>query len=289
MTAGIYASRLGLDCIVLEKGTAGGMLREAPWIENFPGFGELSGNELAERMKKHASQYVSIHEGEEVLEIQKNERFRIKSTKGEYETRAVLLATGCEKRKLGVQGEKEFLGKGVSYCATCDGFLFRGKRVAVVGGGNSAALEALYLKNLGCRVCLIHRRHQLRAEKYLQDKLTGIELKLNRKVERILGDGKVRGLELVETDTGNRETLEVDGVFIAIGEVPNNHLARQLGLELSKEGWIKVDGNQRTSLPRVYAAGDVTGLIRQIVVACAQGAVAAISAFEDLKSPYWKR
>lgn len=290
LTAGIYASRLGLQALVLEKGLAGGMLREAPQIENFPGEKRITGEELAEKLKEHALQYVPVREGEEVLEVRRlPQGFEARTGRNSYQTSAVIFCTGTSRRKLGLPREEEFLGRGLSYCAICDGQLFRGKRVAVVGGGNSAIMEAIHLRELGCEVFLIHRRDELRAEKHLQGRLGGINLKLNRVVEEILGRDSVEGLRLLNTQSGEREELPVEGVFVAVGEIPNTSLAVPLGVRLREDGYISVDATQRTSVPRVYAAGDVTGGARQIVVACSQGAVAALSAFEDLKSPYWKR
>jgi thioredoxin reductase (NADPH) len=289
LTAGIYAARMGLKGLIFEKGVAGGMLREAPWIENYPGEKRVSGNELADRMRDQTKELIEIREGEEVLSVGKEgEDFIVKTTWGSYTGRGIIFATGTQRRRLGVPGELELLGRGVSYCAVCDGPLFRNKTVAVVGGGNSAAMEALHLRELGCKVFLIHRRGELRAEAHLQERLEGVTLKLNRVVEEILGEDSVRGLRLADPRTGEREELQVEGVFISVGEEPNSSLAASLGVEL-EGGYIKVDGRQRTNVPRVYAAGDVTGQVRQVVVACSQGAVAALSAFEDLRSPYWRK
>jgi thioredoxin reductase (NADPH) len=289
LSAGIYAGRLGLESIIFERGMVGGLLREAPWIENYPGEGRISGNELADRMRDHAKEFAEIREGEEVLSVErKGEDFLLKTTSGIYEAKGIVFATGTQRRKLGVPGEEEFLGRGVSYCAVCDGPLFKGKRVAVIGGGNSAAVEALHLKEIGCVVTLIHRRGELRAERALQERMGGISLKLNTRVKEITGDDKVRKLLLEDIVTGRIEEFETDAVFIAVGEEPNSSLAAALGVEL-EGGYIKADRTQRTNIPKVYAAGDVTGGPRQVVIACSQGAIAALSAFEDLRVPYWKK
>ena len=284
LSAAIYAVRSGLNTLLLEKGLCGGLLNEIPQIENYPAFKSISGMELASKLKEHASEYAEIRELEEVLSImRKGENFVVKTEKGEYETRAVALCTGSRKRKLGVEGEEKFLGKGVSYCATCDGFFFKNKRVLVVGGGNSAVTEALFLKNIGCNVTLVHRRDTLRAEKYLQMRLLKeISVRWNAEVRRIEGEERVQRVVIYDKTRQQEEEIECDAVFIAIGEEPNSELASKLGVALDPEKYIITDKHQRTNVQRVYAAGDVAGGLRQVVVACAEGAVAAISAYNDL-------
>lgn len=284
LSAAIYAVRSGLNTLLIEKGLCGGLLNEIPQIENYPAFKSISGMELASKLKEHASEYAEIKELEEVLSLKrKGANFVVKTDKGEYETRAVALCTGSRKRKLGVEGEEKFLGKGVSYCATCDGFFFKNKRVLVVGGGNSAVTEALFLKNIGCNVTLVHRRDTLRAEKYLQMRLLKeIPVRWNAEVRRIEGEERVRKVVIYDKKRQQEEEIECDAVFIAIGEEPNSELASQLGVALDPEKYIITDKHQRTNVQRVYAAGDVAGGLRQVVVACAEGAVAAISAYNDL-------
>ena len=285
LSAAIYAVRSGLNTLLLEKGLCGGLLNEIPQIENYPAFKSISGMELASKLKEHASEYAEIKELEEVLSImRKGENFVVKTEKGEYETRAVALCTGSRKRKLGVEGEERFLGKGVSYCATCDGFFFKNKRVLVVGGGNSAVTEALFLKNIGCNVTLVHRRDTLRAEKHLQMRLfkEKIPVRWNTEVLRIEGRERVERIVIYDKKRKQEEEVECDAVFIAIGEEPNSELASQLGVALDHEKYIITDKHQRTNVQRVYAAGDVAGGLRQVVVACAEGAIAAISAYNDL-------
>ena len=284
LSAAIYAVRSGLNTLLLEKGLCGGLLNEIPQIENYPAFKSISGMELASKLKEHASEYAEIRELEEVLSImRKGENFVVKTEKGEYETRAVALCTGSRKRKLGVEGEEKFLGKGVSYCATCDGFFFKNKRVLVVGGGNSAVTEALFLKNIGCNVTLVHRKDTLRAEKYLQMRLLKeIPVRWNVEVRRIEGEERVQKVIIYDKKRQQEEEIECDAVFIAIGEEPNSELASKLGVALDPEKYIITDKHQRTNVQRVYAAGDVAGGLRQVVVACAEGAIAAISAYNDL-------
>ena len=284
LTAAIYAVRSGLNTLLLEKGLCGGLLNEIPQIENYPAFKSISGMELASKLKEHASEYAEIRELEEVLSImRKGENFVVKTEKGEYETKAVALCTGSRKRKLGVEGEEKFLGNGVSYCATCDGFFFKNKRVLVVGGGNSAVTEALFLKNIGCNVTLVHRRDTLRAEKYLQKRLLKeIPVRWNAEVRRIEGEKRVQRVVIYDKKRKQEEEVECDAVFVAIGEEPNSELASQLRVALDPDKYILTDKHQRTNVQRVYAAGDVAGGLRQVVVACAEGAVAAISAYNDL-------
>ncbi len=288
LSAGIFGARSGLKTLILEKAVAGGLAGEAPLIENYPGLDAIRGMELVKKLKEHAAKYVELREFEPVKDIEVGEDFLVRTEKGEHLTRALILATGTTHRKLGVKGENEFFGRGVSYCATCDGFLFKGKKIAVVGGGNSAAMEAIYLDSVGCDVTLIHRRDKLRAENYLQRNLEEkIDIRLNSVVEGITGDNFVKKVRINNTKENTKKDLEVAGVFVSIGENPNSEFAAKIGISLDEEGYITTDKTQRTNIPRVYAAGDVTGGVKQIVVACSKGAVAALSAFEDLRNPYW--
>ena len=203
----------------------------------------------------------------------------------------MLITTGAESKKLGVPGEKQFQGRGVSYCAACDGYFFKdGKKVIVVGGGNTAATEALYLKNIGVSVTLIHRRDQLRAEQYLRQGLADNKIPIiwNTVVKEVKGEKLVSEVVLENTIDASVRSMKIDGVFVAIGYVPNNVLAKKLGVETDEEGYIKVDKAHRTNIRGIYAAGDITGGVKQIVTAVGQGAVAAMTIFEDIAHPYWK-
>jgi len=288
-SAGIYAGRSGLKAVVIDKQMAGGQVVISPSIENWPGEKEISGPDLSMKFREHAEKYVEIMEFAEVESVTKNRTFHIKTYEGEVRAKAILLATGAEHRKLEVPGEKEYGGKGVSYCATCDGFFFKGKDVLVVGGGSTALLYAIYLNNIECRVKLVHRRDEFRGEKALQDQVRslGIELVLDTVVEEFMGDDQLRKVRLRNVKTGETREMPVDGAFIAIGEIPQSEIAGSLGVELDEEGYIKVDRRMVTSVPGVFAAGDITGGLKQIVVAAAEGAIAATSAFEDLMEPYW--
>lgn len=288
--AAIYAGRSGVDTVVFDKGAGGGLLSTAPKIENYPGFVEITGMELSNKFLEHAKKYADFHLGEEVEDIKKlDDLFVLKTYKGEYSAKAVILSTGSKPKKLGVKGEEELIGRGVSYCATCDGFFFRGKRVAVVGGGNTALLEATYLKQIGCKeVYLIHRRDTLRGEKALQEEARdkGVGILLNRVVRRIEGEKKVEKIVIENLSDGMEESLSVDGVFVAIGEEPENKLAKKLNLKMDDNGFVVVDRCQRTSLKGVYAAGDITGGVRQVITSAAEGAVAALTALEVLGKKY---
>ena len=293
LTAAIYAERSGLKSVVAEKANIGGQVAITPIVENYPGFTRIGGQTLMDMMAQQAIQYADIHEGEEVMEIQKTDgTFQIKTNRAQYNAKAVLLTTGADSRKLGIPGEKEFQGKGVSYCAACDGYFFKdNKKVIVIGGGNTAATEALYLRNIGVDVTLVHRRDALRAEMFLQQSLANnnIPILWNTEVREILGDKLVTGVILENTLDKTRKTMDLDGVFIAIGYTPNNDLAKTLGIETDEEGYIKVGQGQRTTVKGIYAAGDITGGIKQIVTAVSQGAVAATAIFEDISNPYWKK
>jgi len=290
-SAGIYAGRSGIDAVIFDKGMGGGLTMEAPKIENYPAFKSISGMELMEKMKEHAQEYVKFNFYEEVLELKKEkDGIKVKTSKKEYDAGAVIIATGTEHKKLNVKGEKELQGKGVSYCATCDGFFFKDKDMVVVGGGSSAVIEAIFLKQIGCNVSIVHRRDELRAEKALEDEAVekGIEIIWNSVVEEIIGKDKVEEVKLKNVKDGKIKTKKVDGIFISIGEVPQSVIAEKLGVKTDENGYIITDAMQRTNVARVYAAGDVTGGIRQIITACAQGARAALASTEVLgkRSPY---
>ena len=289
LTAGIYAGRQGTRNLIIDKDLAGGIGREVPEMENYPGFSSISGLELIEKMKEQAIKNCDLHEMEEVSEIKKEDdeyRFKVITSKDTYQTKSVILATGSSHRHLDAKGEEEFLGKGVSYCATCDGFFFAGRDIIMVGGGNSALQEALYLKNLGANVTLVHRRDEFRAQKHLQNQIIEKEIPtiLNATVEEIKGDMLVESVILKNTKTGELTEHPTNGVFISVGYVPHTELAQQLGVDLDESGHIIIDKNQRTNVSNVYAIGDVCIGLKQWVVACGEGAVAATSAFEDIQN-----
>jgi thioredoxin reductase (NADPH) len=289
-SAAIYAKRAGISTVVFDRGGGGGLLQLAPNIENYAGFVSIPGIELVEKMKQHASKYAEFHFYEEVRAITPSSPgFTVKTDKKTYRVGAVILCTGTEHKTLDIPGEKEFAGKGVSYCATCDGFFFKGKRVVVVGGGNTALMESIFLKQLGCQeVYVVHRRDQFRAEKIYEDQARENEVRFifNTMVEEILGKEAVSSVGLFNLETAQRSRLAVEGVFASVGVLPQNEIAKQLQLTVDEDGYVVVDAGQRTSMPGVYAAGDLTGGLRQVVTACAKGAIAALSSTEALGKKY---
>lgn len=285
MSAGIYAARSGMNAVILEKHGVGGQVALTPRVENYPGFSDVGGLQLADILSAHARIYTEIKQFVEIRDIRYGESIEVETDSALYQAKGVLLATGVNVRMLDVPGEKEFYGRGVSYCATCDGNFYRNRKVFVVGGGNTALTDALYLKKLNADVKVIHRGDKFRAEKMLQKSFEheGIEVIWNSRVTEILGDDAVFGVRIINEE-GKEVDLETNGVFVAIGQVANTKLAEKLGVKLGDEGFIDVDRSQKTSVPRVYAAGDVTGGVRQIVTAIGQGSVAALTAFKDFSS-----
>lgn len=289
LSAGIYAERSGLKTALVEKGALGGQVATTPVVENYPGFTQVGGKTLVDIMVSHALEYVPIFQGEEVLAVSPGDPIKVKTSRRVFNAKAVLLATGAQHRLLNVPGEKRLSGSGVSYCATCDGPLFKNKRVLVVGGGNSAVTEALHLHNMGVSVTLAHRKDRLRAQEYLGKILqdSGIPVLWNTEVKEIRGNNRVESVYLENNKTHKTTELNIDGVFISIGYEPSITLAKTIGVNLSNDGYIKHDGNHRTNIPGIYSAGDVEGGYKQIVTATGQGAAAALTIFEDRIHPYW--
>ncbi len=284
LTAGIYAARGGLKTLLCEEKLLGGQIVLSFEVENYPGFPDgISGMELIERFSKQAEKFGVEVTYEGVQRIEDNREYKsVYLTNGNcIKTKTVIIAAGATADRLGCPGEKKFTGKGVSYCATCDGAFFRGKTVAVIGGGDSALEEALYLTNLAKKVYIIHRRDTLRAIKILQDramKNDKIEFIFNHVVKEIQGDKFVNGLLLENTKTKELTRLPVDGVFIYIGTTPNTEFVKDL-IELDEEGYIVVNDKMETNIPGIYAAGDIrVSPLRQVVTAAADGAIAASSA-----------
>jgi thioredoxin reductase (NADPH) len=291
LTAGIYGVRSGLRTAIVERQALGGQVATTPIVENYPGFTSVGGKTLVDIMVSHALQYVQIYQGEAVADIRSGKPIVVQTSRRRFMTKAVLLATGASHRHLGVLGETRLAGRGVSYCSTCDGPLFKGKRVVMVGGGNSAVTEALHLKHMGIQVSLIHRRDTLRAQEYLTRQVAENEIPIlwNTEIQEIRGEDRVREVLLLNNRTKESSVLATDGVFVAVGYEPAVELAQKIGLELTEDGYIKHDGKHRTNLPGVYTAGDVEGGYKQIVTASGQGAGAAMTIFEDLINPYWLR
>jgi len=284
LTAAIYAGRAGLAPVVIERQLAGGQMGLTFLIENFPGFPEgTAGVDLADRMRRQAERFGAQFRIAEAQHIELGgQGIELRLDSGVMPPRALIIATGARWRRLGVPGEREYVGRGVSYCATCDGPLYRGRPVAVVGGSDHAVEEALFMARYAERVYVIHRRDQLRATKVLQNEALGndkIEVKWNCIVTEILGaEGAVRALNLRDVITGEASTLEAPGVFVCVGTEPVSELARGV-LELNEHGFIAVDESLRTSAPGVFAAGDVrAGAWPQVITAAADGALASRSA-----------
>ena len=279
-TAALYTARAGLSTLVLEKLYAGGQMTQTAQIDNYPGFPEgVDGVTLGMQMQEGAQRFGAESAYAQVLSVQLDGDVKILDTdQGQFQARAVIIATGASHKHLGLEKESELIGKGVAYCAACDGMFYRGKTVAVVGGGNSAAADAALLSRLAEKVYLIHRRDTLRATRVYHAPLQNtpnVEFLWNNEVQEFLHGDKLTGLKLRDVNTGEERTVEVDGVFISIGRQPATEIFRGQ-LELDEKGYIVADESTQTSLPGVYAVGDVrTKAVRQIVTATADGAVAA--------------
>ncbi|PIU58913.1 thioredoxin-disulfide reductase [Candidatus Bathyarchaeota archaeon CG07_land_8_20_14_0_80_47_9] len=292
LAAGIYAARSRLKTLVLEEKMAGGTIADAPLVENYPGFQNISGMELAQKMVVQCrSTGVIIREFEKVLSLDLNgERKIVKTNSASYETKAVIIASGSHYREIGVPGEKEFFGRGVSYCGVCDGPLFKGKRVLVVGGGNIAIMTALYMAELALQVKIAHRGEAFRAEEALVKALEAkknVEILWSTEVKEIRGEKLVNKVIIFNKKTGETKELFVDGVFVLqIGGKPNSQLVKEAGVEVDKEGYIIVDMRQRTNMAGVYAAGDVTNHpVKQVGTAVGQGITAAFEAYGYIRRP----
>jgi thioredoxin reductase (NADPH) len=287
LTAGLYTSRAGLKSLLVERGIFGGQIVNASQVDNYPGFPEgISGFELASLIHEQAVKYGLETINAAVTAIKPGGNYTVITADGNFEAEAVIIAAGSEYRKLGVPGEEELVGRGVSYCATCDGFLFRGLEVAVVGGGDTAITDALELSEHASKVYIIHRRNQLRAGQVLQKKalaMPKLEPVWNMVVEEIIGDNKVSCLSLRNVKTREISKLEVSGVFVAIGIEPNSQCFADM-VELDKMGLIKTDELMATSAPGIFAVGDIRkNSPRQVASAVGDGATAALSAFKYLR------
>lgn len=285
LTAGIYASRGQLDTIVLEKGLPGGQIAQTEDVENYPGFPEaITGPELSQRMVAQAEKFGARILMEEVTGLQRltDGRFRVEGFEQDYLARSVILATGANPRRLGVPGEDEFYGRGVSTCATCDGFFYRGREVIVVGGGDAAIEEGLFLTKFAEKVTIIHRRDELRANKVAQQRAFAndrMHFEWNTVVDEVLGeDSQVTGVRARDVHTGEERIIPADGVFVYIGHTPNTEW---LGgtVELADSGYVKVRDEIFTNVPGIFAAGDVADEIyRQLSTSVGAGTRAAMSA-----------
>ncbi len=289
LTTAIYTTRYNLDVLVLGV-KQGGLIADAHKVCNYPGFPEIDGSELGEKIKDHAVEYGAEVKMEMVDKIDKKKGvFVVKTNFGEeYKAKTVVLATGTERRKLGLEEEDQFLGSGVSYCATCDGRFFENKIVGVVGGSDAAATAALYLSDLAEKVYIVYRRDELRCVEAWKNQVTdtdNIEVVYENEVVSLRGGDNLEAVELTQPYKESKE-LKLDGLFIEIGSVPNTDISENLGLDVDKKGYIKVSDDQRTSLDGVWAAGDITdnsNHFQQVITANAEGAVAAESIYKYLK------
>jgi len=287
LSAGLYAGRMGLKTLIIEKLTPGGQITQSSEIENYPGVCEVkSGLELMQCWPEQTKRFGAKIISEEVNELRiENGEWRIKTHKNEYTSKAVILATGATPKRAGFKGEQEYIGKGVSYCAVCDGYFYKNMDVAVVGGGDSALEEALYLSNIAKKVYLIHRRNEFRASPLTVKKVKekeNIEILYNTTVE------EVKGVPFLNTaiinQNGEIKELKVDGVFVFVGMNVNSSLVKDL-CELNEYGEVKVDLNMKTSLDGLYAIGDVRqNSVKQVVASAGDGAVAALNVVKYVKN-----
>ena len=295
LSAGIYTVRSGLKTLLLDEKLPGGTIADASTVVNYPGFAEISGGELAEKMASHCRKVgATIRELEAVneLDLQGEEKI-VKTSAATYKAKAIIYSTGSHYREINVKGEKEFKGRGVSYCGICDGPFFKGKQVLVVGGGNTACITTLYLSGLAAQVTVIHRRQAFRAEESLVTDISSknnVSVMWNTEVQEIKGDKQVRTVTLLDNMTGKTSELVVDAVFVQIGEAPNSQLAKAAGVQTDEHGYIKVDVKQQTNVLGVFAAGDVTDQpIKQVGTAVGQGITAALEAYSYIRRPYYRK
>lgn len=284
LSAGIYAMRAALKTIILEKAIPGGQVVMSDEIENYPGIEHISGPELSQKFASHAQSYGLEITSQEVVEVVPGiENHTVKLANGDsLKTLSVIIATGGSPRKLQIEGEDEYYGKGVSYCGVCDGFFFKNKTVVVIGGGDTAAEEALYLSKLANKVYMVHRRNELRAGMILQERIKSeckIEMVWNTVCTSINGDaGGVDSVTLKSTVTGEEMNLPTDGAFVFIGFIPNNQLIPR-GVKMNAEGYVVTDQKCETNIPGLYVVGDLREkYARQIVISASDGCTAALAA-----------
>ncbi|MDO7786151.1 thioredoxin-disulfide reductase [Desulforamulus aquiferis] len=287
--AGLYAARADIDCILVERGMPGGQAASTEWIENYPGFpGGVGGIDLAMKMDEQARSFgleVWFSDTEKIE--QQDDKFIVHTAQEPVLAKTVILATGAKPQFLGVEGESKFHGRGVSYCATCDGAFFRDKVVAVVGGGDAAVEEALFLTKFASKVYIIHRRGELRATKLIQKRAIEndkVEFLWFSVVDKVIGEDKVEAVRIKNVASGEMTDIPVDGVFVYVGTKSNSDLVKDL-VQMDERGYIKTDENMSTGIAGLYAAGDIRQKhLRQVVTAVADGAIAAVEAEKYLTS-----
>lgn len=287
LSAAVYSVRSGMTALVIDKSVSGGLTAESPLVENYLGYKAIKGTDLAKKFTEHALEYVKILENTEVISLGKDDgKLIVSTTNGDYTGKAVVVATGTSHKHLNVPGEKEYYAKGLSYCSTCDGYLFKNKRVAVIGGGNSGAIAAISMNEYTAETDIVEYMDRYMCEDAYVKTITknNIGYHRNSQVLEILGDGKkVTGLKLKDRATEKETVMEADGVFIYVGLVPQTSFLRNSGVDLSDRGYIITDNKGRTSLEGVYSAGDVTqGTEAQIATAVGDGCRAAITIYGDM-------
>jgi len=288
LTAAIYAARYRLKTLVLEAENPGGQVAISPLIENYPGFLSISGEELASRMLKQALNAGAIIKAPErvtKIKLGENEKVVVTESENEFKAKVLIIATGAEYLKLNLPGEKELFGRGVSHCATCDGPLYKGKRIAVVGGGNTAVTSAIYLSSIASELLVVHRRDKFRAEWKSSDMLLqkkNVKVYWKSVVERILGKDQVEGIVIKNVKTGEVIEEKTSAVFVLIGLRPRSELAAEAGIKTDSNGYITVDKKMRTSIPGVYAVGDVVGGYDQITKTVGEATIAIMDAYETI-------
>ncbi|MFH0832133.1 MAG: thioredoxin-disulfide reductase [Candidatus Aenigmatarchaeota archaeon] len=287
LTAGIFAKRQGLHVMIFDNPEQPSNLAVSHVVENYPGFEKIIGAELLEKMRRQVENLDVEIKYEKVISLSKDGLFVVCTTNEKYKAKTLILATGLKHRKANIPGEEKFFGRGVSYCATCDGPLFRGKNIAVIGGGDSAVKAVIALKDLRVKkIYLIHRREQLRADAYSGEKLrkTNVEIIWNSIVEEIAGKNFVESITIKNVKNNKSEKIKVDGVFVEVGSIPAAELAKGIGVKFDKEGFIITNDKKETNIQGVFAAGDIsTNQWKQDVTAVADGAVAALSAYRYIK------
>lgn len=289
LTAAVYARRAGKSVLLIEKEAFGGQIALSPHVENYPFTRPMSGNELVEVLVEQVVNLGADVEVGAVVEVSENadKTVTVRTDYQEFTGRTLIIATGLKHRLPGAEGEQKFIGSGISFCAVCDGAFFKDKAVAVIGGGNTAVQDAIYLSKICSKVYLIHRRSEFRAEKHVADGLAAcanIEPVLNSTVVRFIGEGKLSGIVVKNRETGEERELSVSGAFIAVGFAPNNGVFAEL-VKLDESGFIRSGEDCKTSRPEIFAAGDCrTKSVRQLVTAGADGGVAAIAACEYIDS-----